>query len=249
MKKLIVLILFVTLSFLIYSYGFKSNQQDTLTVYSFDFETLDKTFWTTGYWDDLSRQNDAVALDGGVLKVGVDPRLGAGYLLSKPIPIREGDVITLKRRVRISSGDDMFNGGLAMFQTSDENLIPQASSGPWVRSFGDGVFLVEYSRDLLSVQDRPGRDVIRFLAADWEYNNNYQLITPIYDRWYDETITFDTRSSQMTYSIDGKTYRLNSYQLDRSYIRFFMHAYGEGVGHLLEVDSLEITVEYKKAKR
>jgi hypothetical protein len=170
-------------------------------------------------------------------------------LLSKPIEIQDGDVITMTRRVRISHGNQTFSGGTALYQTDDFDLIPARNDGGWTSGFGDGIMLVEYSYDLIYEQERPGRDIFRFLAADWDYNDNYQLITPVYDTWIEEKFVFDTRSSQMTYSIDDKSYALSSYKLDRSAIRFWMHAYGMGANNKIEIDYVEITVENKTYRR
>jgi len=128
-------------------------------------------------------------------------------------------------------------------------LVPEASDGNWMTSFGDGVVLIEYSYDLSANQERPGKDIIRFLAADWDYNDNYQLINPIYDEWVTEVLTYDTRSNQMTYKLNDTTYKLNSYKLDRGNVRFLIHAYAEGSDAAIAMDQLSVTVENKSNKR
>lgn len=228
---------------------FKQPEDNPVVTYRFDFDELDRSFWLISPWEDFRRDYSLVTVSGGVLKMSADIQGEMPYMLSQPIRITDGDVITLKRRVKISHGDDWFAGGLAMYQTSENELIPSRTDGAWFTSFGDGVFLIEYSYDLVTTQDRPGRDIVRFLASDWSYNDNYHLITPIYDRWYDEQIVFDTRSHQMTYTIDGKSYKLNSYVLDRDHVRFLMHPFGSGLGNRIEMEYVEITIENKRFRR
>jgi hypothetical protein len=249
MKKFIIVISFIIITFLVYTMMFQGKETPDSHMYSFDFERVDKDMWFVGNWGSFDGAYDWASLKNGILKMSSSGEEGTPYLLSKPIEIRDGDVITLKRHVKISRNDTYFAGGLAMFQTDDLDTIPEKTDGNWMTSLGDGVALIEYSYDLSQNQERPGKDVIRFLAADWDYNENYQLISPIYDAWVDETLVFDTRSSQLIYTLNDTTYKLNSYKLDRSNIRFLIHAYGEGSGNSIEMDDLTITIENKRNKR
>lgn len=249
MRRIVVVVLVVAIIVLIYSSYMKSQEPDPILSYVFDFEEeLDSEFWMMGAWESLLPSNDLVAISGGVLKISQDTSGVMPYLLSRPIEVRQGDVVTMKRKVRVNHGEGTFSGGTAMYQTSEVDLVPEGGSGSWSTAFGDGVFLIEYAYDLVNVLERPGRDVIRFLAADWEYNDNYVLIPPIYDEWIEETIVFDTRSSQISYTTGSNTYRLSSYPLDRGNIRFMIHPYGTGYGNSLELDYIEITVENKNIR-
>jgi hypothetical protein len=249
MKKVFIVVLFIITSYFILSIAFHQTQENPITTYRFDFDDIDREFWLVGGWESLERDYDLVSLNDGILTLSADTSGINPYLLSKPLEIKDGDVITMKRRVRIQHGPGTFSGGTALYQTDDMDLIPSPTDGRWTGGFGDGILLVEYSYDLIYQQDRPGRDVFRFLAADWDYNDNYQLITPVYDTWVEETIIFDTRSSQMTYILGDKSYVLSSYNLDRSALRFWMHAYGTGTGNKIDIDYIEITIENKKYRR
>ena len=249
MKRVLIVVLFIIASYFILSIAFHQAEEIPITVYRFDFDELDRDFWLVGEWESLERNYDAVSIENGILTLSADTNGVVPYMLSQPIEIQDGDVITMKRRVRISHGPGTFSGGTALYQTDDIDLMPAPMDGVWTSGFGDGIFLVEYSYDLLFQQERPGRDIFRFLAADWAYNDNYQLITPVYDTWIEETFVFDTRSSQMRYILDDKSYSLSSYKLDRSALRFWMHPYGTGTGNKIEMDYIEITVENKKYRR
>jgi hypothetical protein len=246
MKKIIVVVSSIIIVFAAYNIAINQEEETPPVFYQFDFETIDRDFWLVGQWETYKEAYDLANMNEGVLTLNSENSV---YLLSKPIPVIYGDVVTIKRRIKISHNDIYFAGGLAMYQTDAEDMIPNRTDGSWMTSLGDGVTLIEYSYDLSPSQNRPGKDVVRFLAADWEYNDNYKLINPIYDEWIDETLVYDTRVNQITYALNGTSYVLNSYKLDRTNIRFLMHAYGEGAGNQIQIDDVSILVENKATKR
>jgi len=246
MKKILIVVSSIIIVLVAYNIAINQEEETPPVLYQFDFETIDREFWLVGQWETYKESYDLADIADGVLTLNSENSV---YLLSKPIPVVYGDVITIKRRINISHNDAYFAGGLAMYQTDSEDMVPNRTDGSWMTSLGDGVTLVEYSYDLSPNQNRPGKDIIRFLAADWEYNDNYKLISPIYDEWVDEKLVYDTRVNQITYTLNGTSYVLNSYKLDRTNIRFLMHAYGEGPGNQIEIDDVSILVENKATKR
>lgn len=248
MKKIVIVVLVLITTFFLYSLLFQKDNSPKALVYRFDFDELDREFWLVSPWESYKRDYSLVSMNRGVLKLSSDVKGIMPYMLSQPLKIESGDVLTFERKVRLTHGEGTFAGGLAMYQTDQSDLIPEFEKGSWFSAFGEGVFLVEYSFDLRNVQDRPGRDVFRFLAADWSYNDNYQLITPIYNEWVIEKFVYDTRSHQMTYYLNDKPYKLNSLPLDRDYVRFLMHPFGSGLGNSIEMEYIEITVENKRIR-
>ncbi|MBM7562197.1 hypothetical protein [Fusibacter tunisiensis] len=249
MKKIVVAVLIIAILILIYSAYEKSQRPAPILSYDFNFEEpLDREFWMIAGWESVRHSNELLVQAGGILKLSMDDTGVMPYMLSKPIEIRQGDVVTMRRKVRIKHGNDTFSGGVAMYQTSDVALEPEPTSGSWQTSFGDGVFLVEYAYDLIYEQERPGRDVFRFLAADWAYNDNYVLVPSVYDQWVEEVFTYDTRNNQISYTIDDDTYKLSSYKLDLGNVRFMMHPFGTGRGNSVEIKEITITVENKNIR-
>lgn len=248
MKKAFVIILFAVAAYLIFSIASHQADVPEVQTYRFDFDEMDKDFWLVSKWETFQRAYDIVNLEGGILKLTADNTGIMPYMLSKPLELQSKDVLTIKRRVKIQRGNDTFSGGFALYQTMDLDLIPEKSDGSWFTAMGDGIVLVEYSYDLVNTSKRPGRDIIRFLAADWEYNDNYQLITPVYDEWIEETLIFDMRSNQMTYKLNDKAYKLYSYKLDKSAVRILMHPYGTGNGNQMDIDYVEVTIEDKRGR-
>ena len=249
MKKAFVIVLFAITVFLFYSIFAHEQKPNDIETYRFDFDELDKEFWLVSEWETYKRFYELVDLQNGILTLSSDASGKIPFMMSKPIELQSKDVLTIKRKVKITHGEDFFAGGLALYQTLDLELVPEASDGAWSSAMGDGIVLIEYSYDLNYESDRPGRDIFRFLASDWEYNENYQLITPIYDEWVEETLILDMRSNQMIYKLGDKEYKLYTYRLDKSAVRIMMHPYGKGLGNKIEIDYMEVTVEDKSSKR
>lgn len=238
----------VLMTIVVVSVFFKKDNTPKDRVYSYDFESsseLEDGFWLVSRWGKFVPEYELVKLRDGILVLESGEGGRTPYIMSAPIDLNPGSVITIKRRVRITRGEEMFAGGLALYQTSDQDLVPPPSDGAWFRRMGDGIALIEYSYDLKHMEKRPGKDVFRFLASDWEHNRNFKLIDPVYDKWVDETIIFDMRINQMTYKIDKDTYKLNSYKLDRPAIRLVMHPYGKGENRI-EIENVEITIKEKR---
>lgn len=227
------------------------NGEEEIQEYTFDFseQVIDEAFWLVGNWGFFQPSSNRVRFQDDALVLASNPMGEIPYMLSKPLAIQKGDVITFTREVQITRGNQFFAGGLSMYQTFEEDFIPIRPEGNWADGMGNGVFLVDYSYDLRGQTQRPGRDVFRLLAADWEENDNYHLVTPVYNQWIEEIIVFDTRMNQITYHFDGKTYKLSSYALDAPYVRFFMHPYGYDQENAFKIRNIKITIEDKSFKR
>lgn len=248
MKKAFVIILFAVAAYLMFSIATHESKPAETITYRFDFNEMDKDFWLVSEWESYVRSYDLAKLENGILTLSADHTGIMPFMLSRPLELQSKDVLSVKRRVKITRGNDTFSGGMAFYQTMDLDLMPVISDGSWFTAMGDGIVLVEYSHDLINTSNRPGRDVIRFLAADWEYNDNFTLIPPIYDEWIEETLIFDMRSNLMTYRLNDSEYKLYSYMLDKSAIRILMHPFGTGLGNSVEIDYIEVTIEDKSIR-
>ncbi len=214
--------------------------------YRDDFTTLDRDFWYVGEWQTTFKAYDKVDLKNGILTAEITETDRGPFLLSKPLPLEEGDVVTIKRRVKLHYENDRFTGGLAIVQTSDKDLKPFVLDGNWGRSLGDGVALVEYVHNFDEESERPGRDVFRVLSPTWDTDASYGILEPVFDDWFEEELVYDTRSNKISYALNGKEVVINGSPISRENIRVFMHGYGWYTGHYMKVDWFEITIENER---
>lgn len=251
-RAIFIIIIAVLVGILLYSV-LTMPKDEPPVLHEYDFtssEQLNDGFLLISEWGEYKHNPSLVSLRDGVLVMDSSRGDSPQYILTAPIDVSPGMVVTIERKVRISRGDNIFAGGLALFQTEDMDIIPPpVDQGKWYDSMGDGVCLVEYSYDLKHQETRPGKDIFRFLGADWAENKNFELIPPVYDEWIEEKLVFDMRVNKMTYMIGDKKYSLNSYRPDKPAFRLLMHAYGIGKGNKIEIENLKIEIEDKSFRK
>lgn len=242
MKKIIVFLVFIVFSFGVYH--ITQDNEDVLPTFQYrdDFDQMNRDFWYVGEWQSYYSSYDKAKLRNGILRLEIDEIDKGPILLSEPIDVENGNILTIKRRVKMSYANDHFTGGLALLETSDEGLIPSALNSD-NSSLGNGIVLIEYVHSYETDSKRPGNNVFRILPRSWEFEDNYELMEPIFDQWFEEELVYDTVAQTITYTVNGKSYQVISQEMLKERIRVYMHGYGYDTGHVVEIDWIEISVE------
>lgn len=245
MKKIIVFLVFLIFALGIYFVKDSFDKNFENFYFKDDFDSMNRDFWYAGEWKTLFSAYDKVEINNGKLKLEIKEVDRGPFLLSEPIEVKNGDILTIKRKVRMSYANENFTGGLALFETKDEGLIPSALNSS-LTVFGNGVVLVEYVHNYDEKSVRPGSNVFRVLSRGWEVNGNYKLCKPTFGEWFEEELVYNTVTEQIIYRINGEEYYIGSQKMENDKIRVFMHGYGFGIGHTVEMDWIEISVERTK---
>ncbi len=239
---MIIFLVFIAFCFGVYFI----NNDDDVSLPSFhyvdEFDSLDRDFWYVGEWKSLYSAYDKAKLNNSILKLEIDEVDKGPVLLSKPIEIMNGNVLTIKRRVRMTYANNHFTGGLALIETKDEGLIPSALNNENT-NLGNGIVLIEYVNSFEDDSKRPGRNVFRVLPRSWEFDDNYELVEPIFNEWFEEEIIYDTTEKTITYKLNDKVYSVKSQEMFEERIRIYMHGYGFETGHIVEIDWIEISID------
>lgn len=241
MRKLVVFVLFIAFSFGVYFYF--GDKEEPLPSFEFkdQFDVLDRDFWYVGEWKTLFSAYDQAKVRNGILKLEIDEVDKGPILLSKPIQVQNGNILSVKRRVKMHYANDHFTGGMAIVETSDEGLIPSALNNKET-TLGNGIVLIEYVHTPNVSSLRPGNHVIRVLPRTWQNNSNYRVTDPIFDQWFEEELIYDTNEQTVTYKINGKVYSVTSQEMLNERVRIYIHGYGYDIGHTVEIDWIEISV-------
>jgi len=242
LKKIVVVLVFIAFCFGIYFVTDKKEEALPSFYYIDEFDSLDRDFWYVGEWKSLYSAYDKAKLNNGILKLEIDEVDKGPILLSKPIEIMNGNILTIKRRVKMIYANNHFTGGLALIETKDEGLIPSALNNDNT-NLGNGIVLIEYVNSFEDDSKRPGRNVFRILPRSWEFNDNYELVEPIFNEWFEEEIIYDTTEQTITYKLNGKEYLVKSQEMFEERLRIYMHGYGFETGHIVEIDWIEISVD------
>lgn len=247
-KKIIVFIIFMGLLTTFYYVQFKDKvlKDDVVFSYRDDFDDINRDFWYIGEWQTIEPAYDDVDISNGILTLEVKETDRGPFLLSKPIPISPGDVLTVKRRIKVHYSNNNFTGGFAITQTDETDVKPIFNDQNWSKSLGQAAILVEYVHNYNEELTRPGRDLFRVLPPTWETDDNYAVVEPIFDDWFEETIIYDTRSDKISYIINGNEFKVNGLEIDKPNLRLFMHSYGWYTGHYIKIDWIEIKIEDKR---
>lgn len=248
MKKLIVFIIFILFVFGVYYVKINSENEGDTFFYKEEFESLNREFWYVGEWKTLFAAYDKVKLSNGKIKLEADEIDKNPFLLSEPLDLKAGQILTVKRRIKISTTEESFTGGFAIIETLDKGLIPSALNG-YTQGLGNGVVLIEYVRNYEEESERPGNDVFRILPRTWSEDHN-QLVPSIFDSWFEETIIYNVDENRITYILDDESYIVDNVLIDQEgqflvneKVRLYMHGYGFGLGHAIEIDWVEISIE------
>lgn len=242
MKKAIVFLVFIAFSFGVYH--FTREEEPTLPTFEFrdDFETMNRDFWYVGEWNTFYSSYDKAKLLNGILSLEIDEVDKGPILLSKPIDVENGNILTVKRRVKMSYANEHFTGGLALIETGDEGLIPSALNSENA-NLGNGIVLIEYVHSFETGSNRPGNNVFRILPRTWEIDSNYELMEPIFDQWFEEELVYNTIEKTITYTVNGQSYQVVSQEMLKERVRVYIHGYGYDIGHVVEIDWIEISVD------
>ncbi len=245
LKGLLVIVFFIVIvSGFYYFKDLNSNHEEFS--YRDEFHHLDREFWYVGEWKTMFKAYKEVDIKNDVLNLAVTKTDRGPFLLSKSIPVKQGDVITVKRRVKYHYGNDKFCGGMSIVETNDSGLKPMAVDSEWGKSLGQPLGLVEYVHFYSQDMERPGRDNFRILGPGWKQNDNYALLEPTFDEWFEEKLVIDTRNDEITYSYGDNEVKVKGKKLTKSYIKVFMHSYGWRIGHSMKLDWIDISVQSPK---
>lgn len=203
-----------------------------------DFSTIKKDFWYAASMEDNKELRIQDFIKTKLILRKYDNH-GDVYFLTKPIPMTKKQVLSIKRKVRIQPGEEYFSGGLALFQTSSKyRVIDPANKYP----FGSAISLVEYVSNSEGGNERPGNHNIRILAPDYKQTGNYLLLDPVFNKWFEEEIVYSAEDGKLKYIIDGEEENFMTAPLSDSFIRLWMHAYGNSKVQEIEVENIEIEV-------
>lgn len=189
-----------------------------------DFEDgiLDNTKWilgvaTGGKSYPSGSIGDTVTENGGVLKIAQDSTDWGGRVWTTPITVEPTMPISIKKRVRVHYANRYFTGGSSLRELD-------ASGNPIQTLSPVGYYNYNYA----------GNNWYGFGHPDLE------LMAPIWDAWFDETITYNPVTGETIYSVNGNSITLNWNPIVGNSVGLSLGSYGWWTGHYQELDYIKI---------
>ena len=212
-----------------------------------DFDRFDPSKWEVYEWKTLRHLDGAGLVRNGVLDLRCDRTDRSPFVVSKPIPLKKGEIFIFRRRVKVHYANRYFEGGIRFYQTDGSAVRMPANRAAWLSAFGKYLFGVNYYN---YVYEKPGvrqyvptRYGFALSGYDWRRRHNYGVLEPIWDRWFEEEIVFDPGAGTVTYRIDGRVVGVHSIPFSGPYLSFVMHSYGWYTGHDVQVDWVDWSVQ------
>jgi len=201
--------------------------------YRDEFNDINKSFWYIYRAQNKDSYNDnAISINNGILTLSQDKTDNGPIMISKAIPITNNSIITIKRKVYLHSqisysyqgGDEFFVGGLSILSTTDNNFDSTYKDTLSQARYYDYEYLGDWDTFFLNE------------------NNSSNYIDSIWDNWFEEKLTYNTKTHESTLTINGTTV---SNKIDKKvgkYIKIYIQTYGWWTGHFTKMDYIDISI-------
>lgn len=208
------------------------NLSTAIFHYRDDFNDLNQSFWyivrmygpAGPYWKNNVTDYNSVTLSDGIITLTMDKIDDGPVMYSKPIKINKGDIITIKRRVKIHQSNRYFSGQMAIV-SSDNNFSIDTSET--LASIGYYDYTYNGDWDTFSLNNR---------------DDSSTYINPIWDDWFEEELIYNSSTGESIYKINNNIVRHSLKILNKDYIKIKIHSYGWWTGHYTKMDYIDISI-------
>jgi len=222
--------------------GSNGSPVDEEYAYRDEFDSLDTDFWSFLQWVTLQDAQDLVMLREGELFVQATVVDRVPFLLSKPIPVQSGAIVTIERRVRLTYSNQYFDGGMSILGVDSDKVSVSPDPSAWNADIRNHLVRINYLYFFYEPDNKPATDGFVLWAEDPADGTPYIVSSSVFDEWFVERITWNTGTGLVVYEYNGITITGTAKTLDSDYIRIMMHGYGWFTGHIMELDYFEITI-------
>ncbi len=162
---------------------------------------------------------DTVEEANGILKISQNSTDWGGYVYSIPLDINSSGKIIIKRRAKVHYANNYYYGRISIHNGSDN-------------SFFGGIYYMNYYYQTTAV------------GFGFRIGEQFDLLEPVWDEWFEEELTFDPKTGEMTYSLNNRNPVSYTYKVfTDSSISIHMDSYGWYTGHYIEMDYITIEQE------
>lgn len=163
-------------------------------------------------------------------------------LVSDPIELGPGDIISITRKVRMQYANDYFSGAMRItaLENGELNLTP--GTDRWDSNLGQIVANVDYLHYFYMDDHKAATDGFVLYDVSAGGFSAAKIQTPVFGEWFDETLTYNASTGETSWTFNGDTSTAQGLPLQQPAISVIMHCYGWYDGHSMDIDELEIVV-------
>ena len=194
----------------------------------FDDGVIDTSLWEYG--------GNTVSEINGELRIDVTVTDKGGWARTRNIVIDPSKPVKISRRAKIYAANHYFGGQLTVIVDG----YPEHSFGVSYSDYiytGGGIYCATNGFSIFRNAANP--HVCADLVTDVS-----QLISPIWDTWFDEDIVYDPATGELVYSINGQTeivYNVGILPAGANTIRISLSAWGWFTGHFQHLDDFSVS--------
>lgn len=200
-------------------------------------------FWHVVSYVTLEDANSQTSIQDGYLTLSDQVTDRAPILVSDPIYLNPGEILTVRRKVRLHYANDYFNGAMRITAPVDGKLNLQPGTDRWDSNFGQIVANIDYLHYFYMEDNKAATDgFILYNVVDGGYSAE-EIVTPVFDQWFTESISYYASSGDTMWQINGQTYLSKGLPLKQPAVCVVMNAYGWYTGHSMDIDQIEINID------
>ncbi len=230
---------------------FMGHREKPILSFRDDFYRFNPTYWEAYEWKTLKPAQNKLSFHNGYLDLKCNYTDRSAFIVSKPIPIKKGEILIIRRRLKVHYANKYFEGGIWFYQTDGRKIAMPQNRNAWLSAFGKNLFNVTYFN---YYYEKPGvRQYVPtkfgfvIYGIDWRNKRNYSIFTPIWDKWFTEEIIYNPAKNEATYRLNGYAATVKTAPLIEPYIRFIMHPYGWYTGHDIKIDWVDVIIKKANA--
>ena len=209
-----------------------------------DFHSIDEERWIflggTGLGKGQEETTAGVSISEGIMSLEVVKTNDGPFMHGEAIPITDGDVLTIERRVKVSPASDKHLGGIFIRGTEQAGLHSDFEVSIV------NIQYVDYSWDGSTHQGDWNLFVLNQpLWVEQSPNQLFNTTEPVWNEWFEEKIVYDSGTGNTTYFINGEKVieaQARS-EIENDFVKVIISPYGWYTGHKTQMEWISVTLE------
>jgi hypothetical protein len=199
-------------------------------------------FWHVVAYVTLEDAGNQVVLQEGALSLTDNVIDRAPILVSDPIPLSPGQILTVSRKVRLHYANDYFSGAMRITGLADGQLNLTPGTGSWDANLGKILANIDYLHYFYMEDNKAATDgFVLYNVADGGFSAS-QIATPVFDSWFEETLVYWADDGKISWTVNGQEYTAQGLPLQQPAVSVVMHGYGWYTGHQVDLDQITIKI-------
>jgi hypothetical protein len=220
-----------------------SSNSNTLS-YNADFNDNElPTFWNAVEWMTLNNASSKISINDGILNITDSETDKAPFLVSNPISVAKGDIVTISRKVKLHYANQFYMPSFRITELDESVLNLTRGQTRWDENLGTIVADIDYLYYNYQPDNKAtSNGFVLYNVTDTGLTSP-QVVPSVFDQWFTETLVYNTDTGKIDWNLNGTNYSAQGLPLTKKNISIIMHNYGWYTGHSMDIDYININVK------